>query len=283
MKIFITGANGNLGGELSFYLLKKKFQLEIITTNKNKIFKKFKNYLNLINVSNYRELKSNKFKINNKKDIFFHLAGTTSKFINSRHKLNSANVISTQEVLNFCIKKKISKIFLLSSLSVYSHIDKSVINIKSTKKPNSAYGISKLKAENLAQKICNKHRISLTIIRIPSVYGNRTSGKSKFLRNLIKFSIPLPIKGINLKRSYLDINYFNNSIFRLIQKKKKMPELIIADQNDLTLNELVNKLNFSKKKIYRFNLIKFFPNFIKNYFFELESIKKLIINKNDKF
>lgn len=222
MKIFLTGANGNLGGELAFYLLKKKFQLEIITTNKEKIFKKFKNYLNLINVSNYRELKSNKFIIDNKKDIFFHLAGTTSKFINSRYKLNSANVISTQEVLNFCIKKKISKFFLLSSLSVYSHIDKSVINLKSIKKPNSAYGISKLKAENLARKICNKHRISLTIIRIPSVYGNRTSGKSKFLRNLIRFSVPLPIKGINLKRSYLEINYFNNSIFRLIQKKKKI-------------------------------------------------------------
>lgn len=283
MKIFITGANGNLGSELSFYLLKKKFRLVIITKNKNKIFKKFKNYLNLIDILSYKDLKLKKFKVDKKKDVFLHLAGTTSKFFNRWDKLYNANVVSTQKVLNFCLKIKISKFFLLSSLSVYSHINKSVIHLKSSKKPNTLYGISKLKAEKLAQKICNKNRIFLTIIRIPSVYGNRTNGKSKFLRNLIKFNIPLPVKGINLKRSYLDIKYFNSSILRLIQKKKKVTELIIADNNDLTLNQLVNKLNFNKKKIYKFNLIKFFPNFIKDYILDLGSVRRLIINKNDKF
>ena len=33
--------------------------------------------------------------------------------------------------------------------------------------------------------------------------------------------------------------------------KKKLSQIFITDQNDLTLNELVDKLNFNSKKIYK--------------------------------
>ena len=283
MIIYITGPNGILGNALSLYLLKKNFKLVLITSNKKKIYRKFKNYLHLIKILKYKNLKNIKFKTSKKKNLFIHLAGASNNFFRTYKDLYEANVVTTHKVLNFCIKNKISNFYLLSSLSVYSHKNKSIIHKKLSKKPTTNYGRTKLKAENLALNICNKNRISLTIIRIPSVYGAYTKGKSRLLRSLINFNIPLPVKGIKLKRSYLSIDYFMSSILRLIKMKKKLSQIFITDQNDLTLNELVDKLNFNSKKIYKYNLIKYLPNFMKNCLLNFRSIRKLIILKNEKF
>jgi len=283
MKIFLTGANGVVGGSIASFFLKKKFKITIISTDKKKILKKYKNYKELIKVYTYNELK-----LVNKEDIsyesyFIHAAGITSLIFNSLSKFNKINLNSTRKVLKFCTKNKVKNFYLISSLSIFKLNNINKIYKHSIKRPSSNYGKSKLAQEKLVKNICKNNNINYKIIRMPSIYGEFTKGKIKFLRILVNMYFPLPIIGINAHRSYLDINLLPKKIFKLIQSNVKSDEIFISDIEDYTLEQLINKINFKKKKIIKFNLIRFIPKFLLKRILEFNSIKKLIIEKSQKF
>jgi UDP-glucose 4-epimerase len=135
-------------------------------------------------------------------DYVVHLAALTSV---SESVMDSAltldiNVNGTLNLLRACVDLGARRFVYSSSCAVYGNAEKLPIREDYPAKPESPYGASKLKAENLVQKYHEDYGLETVCLRYFNVYGPRQafSGYSgvitQFLDRINK-SLPLTIFG----------------------------------------------------------------------------------------
>lgn len=189
-QIIITGASGFVGS----YLVEKALQLNLKTwaairnsssreyLNAKKINFIDLNYSDITKLTNQlREFKEKNGKI----DYFIHNAGVT-KSINQDdfEKVNyqyTANLIDALIAAN-CIPDKFVFISSLSAFGMVDDIDYRPIKLTDTPNPNTAYGISKLKAEQYLQQ---KKDFPYIILRPTGVYGPREKDYFLMLKTVL--------------------------------------------------------------------------------------------------
>lgn len=221
MQIFITGASGFIGKNLSTFLVSKGYR--IIEYNKNQnLYNKFKN------------LKKN--------DIIIHLAGT-NRSTQKKHFIEN-NINLTKRICDIIEKKNIKiKIIFASSTQ---------INEK------TIYGYSKLESEKVLKGLNKKIGANLKILRIPNVYGKwckpyYNSVVATFCYDISKNK---KIKIIN-KNKILKLIYIDDlvqQIYKIIKNKSKIIYPKIVNTTKITVNELALKITscsiYFKKNIY---------------------------------
>jgi nucleoside-diphosphate-sugar epimerase len=113
-------------------------------------------------------------------NIIINLVGqydmNISKFID-------LNMIGGLNLLNSCLKKKIKRIILISSINVYGENLERASLESDMPKPSSHYGIIKLMTEKLYEYYSMKYKLNITIIRLANLYG--PDKKSGYVANLI--------------------------------------------------------------------------------------------------
>ena len=214
-KIFIAGASGNIGKELTVFLLKKKnFELHC-SYYKSKIFNKnIKNFytykINLVKKNSIKKLK----RIN--PDLIINLAAFTNPAKNEVDPKKSfeENVVINRNIVNYCYRYK-KKLIFTSTDKVYGG------NIKRPRekqdiKPDNIYGINKLKCEF---EIKNKLKKYL-ILRYASVYSEKINTINNFINDQIKV---LKRKkkiyvATNVYRLFITAEYLCEIIFKLIKR-----------------------------------------------------------------
>tara|TARA_Y100000389_G_C17404214_1_gene487133 strand:+ start:278 stop:1111 length:834 start_codon:yes stop_codon:yes gene_type:complete len=222
-------------------------------------------------INNFNNIKFDCFKgdITNKKDIqrwlkgkkfeaMFHFAAVvpTSKVLNNYVNSKKVNFIGTKLLIDEVQRHQTTKWFLFSSTSHVYNFAKKKINEKSTIKPISKYGLTKLMAEKYLFK--KKQKVKICIIRIFS-YTNFDQDKSFFIPsiyNKILNNNLLKLDNINHIRDFIDIEDINSAIKLLYRKK------------------LTGIYNLgSGKPIFLINIVKYLVNLLK---------KKYVINKPNK-
>ena len=234
MRVFVTGGAGFIGT----HLCKKLASLHKVTvydnfSNSNREnFPVMKNVTlivgDILNNSNLLDSMKNH-------DVVIHLAAKTDVVDSIRNPDNTfqTNVQGSQNVLDSCKFNNISKIIVISSASVYQNSDNSV-NEKSTTKPLSPYGQSKLDME----KITIQSKIDYTILRLFNVYGDgHTSGViTNFKKNILENN-PLIIFGDGKAiRDFIHIDDVVNGI--IISIKSKFGIYNIASGNGTSIGDL---------------------------------------------
>lgn len=177
-KILITGASGFIGSFLVEKALLEDYEVWAgIRPSSSKEFLQDKRinfiYLNLDNKDGLRTSLIDFSSKNGKFDYIIHNAGLT-KCLNFEdfervNHLNTANFIDALQSTNSTPKK----FLLMSSLSAFGVGDEknyTPIKLTDTPHPNTAYGISKLKAEQYLEQASNFPYI---ILRPTGVYGPR--------------------------------------------------------------------------------------------------------------
>ena len=92
----------------------------------------------------------------------------------------------------------------MSTIAVYGN--KSEISIHTTCDPDSIYSSSKYKADIELLTMQDEY-FKVTIVRPPMVYGGGNApGNMMRLINLVYKRVPLPFKGINNKRDFINVN-----------------------------------------------------------------------------
>lgn len=189
MKILLTGSNGFLGS--CFYeLLSKKHQIYTLSR---------------ANADYNCNLEIEIPSLINNFDLIIHSAGKAHaipKNENQISQFNKVNVLGTINLLEGLKKHQLPKYFVfISSVSVYGLIEGKNITETTPLLAKDPYGKSKIEAESIIQKWCEKHNVICTILRLPLVVGKNPPGNLAIMIRGIKNNFYFNIAGGNAKKS----------------------------------------------------------------------------------
>jgi nucleoside-diphosphate-sugar epimerase len=237
-KVLITGASGFIGNNLVNYLQNKSLKLL-----------PFSRSFGL----DYGEIDSNY--INNEDiDIIIHLAGKAHdlKNVSNEKDYFTANTDLTIKIFNEFLKSNATTFLYFSSVkAVKDHYD-SILTEDVIPSPTSAYGKSKLAAEQYLSSNSNQIDKRVYILRPCMIHGIGNKGNLNLLYNLISSKIPWPFSAFNNKRSFCNIDNLCFVVYELISR----PEIPtgtynVADDNSISTNEIIDLIAQSQhKRIY---------------------------------
>lgn len=235
MNITITGASGFVGQNLSKYL---------------------KDYGNSIDALS---LRNENWTLDKNADAIIHLAGKahdTSNTVDSESYFKINRDLTITVFKQFLISES-KDFFYFSSVKAAADTVDGVLDENFKCDPQTAYGKSKLEAENylLNQNLPAGKR--LFIIRPCMIHGPGNKGNLNLLYKVVEKGIPWPLASFENQRSFLSIDNLNFIILKMLQNKE-IPSGIynFADDQDLSTNELVKiiaKVSGKKEKLWKLN------------------------------
>lgn len=241
MNILITGGAGYIGNELVFELIKNPdVEKVIVYDNLSR-----KNYnLFLDQRSERSKIKFIKGDLLDSRrlrqvldgvDVVYHLAAIVSTpfATENSHLFEQINHWGTAELVYALEESKVSKVFYLSTTSVYGASEK-MIDINTVPDPKTFYGSSKLRGEEHMKRLFDK--MDTYIIRCGNVYGYSPSVRFDAVINRFMFEANyigrIQITGNGKqKRAFIHIDKVVNLLTNLL--KNDLPSGIynFSDQN----------------------------------------------------
>lgn len=235
MKIILTGATGFVGSNLSDHLTARHHTVLPLSLR-------------------------NEWVLPNHGDALIHLAGKAHDLANASddREYYTINADLTAKLFDAFLESEMRDFFYFSSVkaaadSVDSNLDEGVIP-----SPKTAYGKSKLKAEEylLGQKLPAGKR--LFIIRPCMIHGPGNKGNLNLLYKFVEKGIPWPLAGFDNQRSFLSIDNLNFLILKMLDTQD-IPSGIynFADDETLSTNAVVKIMANTvrkKEKLWKVNV-----------------------------
>lgn len=144
----------------------------------------------------------------------------------------------------------VRRFVFLSSIKVNGESTKfgQPFTAEDTPRPEDAYGISKLEAEQALLKLSRETGMEVVIIRPPLVYGPGVKANFEAMMRLLCKPIPLPFSSVGNRRSFVSIGNLTNLIRVCIDHPKAVGEVfLVSDGADLSLVELIIMIRRSLK------------------------------------
>ena len=242
MNILLTGSNGHVGNELKNYFLNKTNYNLFLPVRKIK-------FKNTNRIKYFLSNLEKSIKLKNKIDVVIHCASLDRHIQTNKSKVYKKNILMTKNIIKFSNKKKISKVFFMSTMMLYKNFKQNKHLISEDDKFNlDFYAKSKIDSEKM---LCsNKNYFKAICIRLPGVLT--ISSQNGPILKKITFSLikNKTIKLFNLKKK------FNNlidtyEVFRFIKflLKKKISSKVyhLACTKPMTLENIVKFIKFSIK------------------------------------
>lgn len=158
----------------------------------------------------------------------------------------SINIDGGLNLLQACVEKKIKRIILISSINVYGeNMEKPSKEIDQLN-PKTIYANVKITAEDLYKDFSKKYGITVTILRLASIYG--PSKENGFITKLInstknKKIIPECYNNGNQQRDLLFIDDAIDCIHHAINYQHTGFEIFnISSGKCYSMNELISKI-----------------------------------------
>lgn len=245
MKVLITGVTGFVGQNL------KEFLNDKIVIGVSRQYSKEGNIINYTNV---------KEQLSDTKTIV-HLAGKAHDLKNTSedHEYFQVNTELTKKIFNQFLKSSCETFIFLSSVKAVADKVEWVLKENIVPKPITAYGKSKLAAEEyiLKRKLPEGKRVY--ILRPCMIHGPNNKGNLNLLYNFVAKGIPYPFGKYENQRSFVSAENLCFVINELIENNT-IPSGIynIADDAPISTVELVNIIGeVIEKPVKILNLPKF--------------------------
>jgi len=109
--------------------------------------------------------------------------------------------------------------------------------------PIEPYGQSKLEAELALQESAASTGLEIVIVRPPLVYGPGVGANFLRLMNLVRRGLPLPLGGINNRRSLVALDNLVDLLIHCAQHPASVGEtFLVSDDDDLSTPDLLRHL-----------------------------------------
>ena len=230
MNIFITGANGFVGSNLSKYL----------DSNKYHVYKLIRNSTEKENLT-WEDIDNKSIDLNHF-DVYIHLAGKVHdlKNIKEDNEYLEVNYFMTKKIFDLFIQST-GKIFIFMS-SVKAAMDhfQGKLSENIIPDPKTAYGKSKLAAEKYILSQTLPYNKKVYILRACMIHGPGNKGNLNILYQFVNKGIPYPLLSFKNERSFLSIENLCFIITKIISKDY-MPSGIynVADDEPISTSDLV--------------------------------------------
>jgi UDP-glucose 4-epimerase len=162
------------------------------------------------------------------------------------------NVAYTIELAKKAKQSGIKHFIFMSTIAVYDESE-TLINEESRCNPSTPYGKSKYEAEKQLLELSNED-FSVSILRIPMVYGKDAPGNIHSLISLIHRIPILPFGDISNRRSFIYIDNLLSALCQILQTQEE-GVFFLCDDQSLSTTQLIRKIAHAMgKKIYLFKL-----------------------------
>ena len=241
--ILLLGGTGFLGKPLLQKLeTKNSVKIMIHNSNLQTSAKKFKGDI-LIQKSFSKEIRNNATVIN----LLGQMSADENGFINS-------NIIGGLNLLNSCIKKKIKRVILISSINVYGE------NLERPSKetdrlcPKTTYAGVKMITEQMYKAFAENHGINITILRVAGIFGpgNKNGFLTKIIQSINNKNItPVCYNNGEQQRDILYIDDVVDCILNVVNSQHDGFHVFnISSGKRHSINELISMIEkISKTKI----------------------------------
>ena len=223
--ILVTGATGFIGKGLTAKLLKKGYQVKVLTRNPELAKRLFPNAV--VTEGNLSDKNSVKSAMKDVSKVV-HLAGLVD--YKDRKRLFEINCRCTQNLLECC--KHVDKFVYSSSVTVYGNVEGKA-DYKTEPHPSGPYGESKVMAENLVRD----SGINSAILRIAAVYGEDSPWFDYFLKVM---SLGIPYPRTENKTQLVHLSDAVQGIALSVEKGKGT--FIIADEKPVKFAYIAEKI-----------------------------------------
>jgi len=234
-KIYISGNKGFVGQNLEQFLNENGF--EIIGVTRKPICE---------NEISYKRI--SKDKINNS-IAFIHLAGKAHdlKGVSDENEYFEVNTELTKTLYNQFLNSDCKTFIYMSSVKAVADKVTGVLSEEIEAKPSTAYGKSKLAAEQylLAQQLPEGKK--LYVLRPCMIHGPGNKGNLNLLYKLVSMRIPWLLGLFENKRSYCSIENLLFIINELIENKNISSGVYnVSDDIPLSTNEVISLISDSQ-------------------------------------
>ncbi len=156
-------------------------------------------------------------------DAVVHLAGLAHLAVDSRQmrrQLRRVNVLATRHLARAAASAGVADFVFLSSIKAVSdHSSGAPLTEATPPRPEDCYGLAKLATERKLQRIAGTAPgMRLVILRPPLVYGPGVGANFKALVGLVRSGLPLPLGGIDNRRSLIYVGNLVAAVVRSLNR-----------------------------------------------------------------
>lgn len=196
----------------------------------------------------------------NKIEAVIHLAGKahdTKNNTTNDQVYFQINLGLTQQIFNYFLKSRVKKFIFFSSVkAVADEVLEEKLTEDSKPNPKTAYGMSKLMAEQYIQDHNLPEKKQTYILRPCMIHGPGNIGNLNLLYKFVQKGIPWPLGNYNNKRSFTCIDNLTFVISQILEKEIEQGIYQIADDESVSTNRLVEMIAESignRPRIWKFN------------------------------
>ena len=159
----------------------------------------------------------------------------------------AVNLHGTVAPLEASARQNVQRFVFLSSVAVYGKTHSDVPISESTPlQPVTAYGQSKLAAEQAIEQLAGELGIEYVTVRPPAVYGHMASGNFQRLTRLVKAGLPLPLGRATNPRSYVSITNLSDFIRLCISHPEGKNNVYhVSDDVDVSTADLIRQMSLA--------------------------------------
>lgn len=226
MKIIITGASGFVGQNLAKHLRDQNHSVQELSLR-------------------------NSWILDESSDAVIHLAGKAHDTANTSAEAEyfKVNRDLTIQLFEEYLNSNFRDFFYFSSVKATADTVDGILDENHHSDPKTAYGKSKLEAEDylLSHKLPENKRVF--IIRPCMIHGPGNKGNLNLLYKIVEKGLPWPLAAFDNQRSFLSIDNLNFLIQQMLLKKD-LPSGIynFSDDRALSTNELISIINIALGK-----------------------------------
>lgn len=245
MKVLVTGANGFVGRPLCHLLADAGYEVRAAVRDCNRT--PLEELMDVISVGD----------INGETDwghalagvdVVVHLAARVHVMREThrdpRQAFLDTNVAGLESLAKQSCREGVERFVFMSTIKVNGE-QTTHVPFRTTDVPNPGdyYSESKLEAESRLVEIAGTFGMEYTIVRPPLVYGPGVKGNFSKLLKLVRAGLPVPLNGINNKRSMVSLINLCDFVVRAVSHPAAANQvLLVSDGEDWSTPELVQHL-----------------------------------------
>ncbi len=174
-------------------------------------------------------------------DVVVHLAGIAHQFANE-DLYDRVNHHATDALAHAASRLGKHLVFVSSIAAQSTSSSDHELTEDDTPRPSSAYGRSKLAAEQTIRAA----GVSFTILRPVVIYGDGEKGNFAIVHKMSRLPIPLPFGGLTAQRSVLSVHNFCSAVATVLTNSHaRGGTFIVSDPTPLTVSEMIARYRAS--------------------------------------
>ncbi|MBF8224469.1 NAD-dependent epimerase/dehydratase family protein [Halomonas sp. 328] len=235
MTILVTGASGFVGSQVLSYLN---------ACNRHEVIGCSRSGEHGLRVSpelsegaDWSELLSNV-------EVVVHVAGLAHDPSASFGAYQRVNVRGTLALAEQAVEAGVKRFIFISSIGVNGHkTTGDAFTERDTPNPGNDYARSKWQAEQALRDFAATSGLEVVMIRPPLVYGPQAPGNFGMLTRIVGKSLPLPLAGIDNRRSFVSVWNLADLIRCCIDHPEAPGQVfLVSDGEDVSTSDLLSKL-----------------------------------------